>query len=154
MLNKKEKKDLMTKEEAEIKIDEWLDLLESPFDQDDRKDVKIELSKAIMKGRLSFDEEKEIFKYKLLKPLTRADGTVECSIIEIEEGTLGQKKDFSKEKDEIEAMIKLAKAYCKKDNGSEIETGFIMRIKDRDLKIIRVIVFSFFVQAIPQVESK
>jgi len=145
----KQSKEITEVEAYEI-IDGWGEDLEVRLNQEDFEAVQKEVWKAVSKERLLYDNNREIFTYVLKKPIEFLDGSGRISIIEIHESDMQSKKKMSKFKDDIDKAAALLQAHCKMQDGSEIEHGFLTRIKDRDSAIIMAVILGFFVQAVPE----
>lgn len=142
-------KDLSEKESFEL-IGKWAKELEVRLKEKDMEDVKQEIWIAVSKKRLVFDSNTESFTYVFKKPIVDESGSIVLDLIKISEIGLEEKRQMLKEhENKTDDIIETVNAYCKKDNGSDIEIGFIMRIGDRDLSVISAVVMGFFVQAVP-----
>lgn len=128
-----EVKEMMGREEAEKLMRNWADIVELDTDRELFADLVEELSMSVRKEKLSFDEETEIFKYILLKPV--GDKT----IIEIRETTFEEKKAIQKFKDS-ENMDAAGMMMSKHTN---LTTAEVLKLKTRDQNRINAVIMGF-----------
>jgi len=135
----------MERSEAEKLLYDWADILEVDTSKNSFKDVVEELALAVQKERLTFDEATEQFKYQLLKPIEKQDGSGSISVIDIRETSLNDNKSIQrfKENESVDQAMMLISKSC------GIELGFASRLKQRDVSKINAVVLGFFVQAAP-----
>lgn len=79
----------------EVAEKEFEDICEAwELDEDDAKDIKKTIVKAICRGRLSYDNEKEVFEYELRKPIVQKDGETVTSFTmrDVEVGSIARHK--------------------------------------------------------------
>ena len=145
----------MSQQEAFDLIKEWGEALEVRLLEEDFEEVQKEIWMAVKKERLTFDENEEVFTYKLKKPIRNIEtGQPIYSILKIQETSMQNKREMSKYKNEIDQAAALYKCYCTDGEGNSIEHGFLTRIYDRDSAILNAIILGFFVQAIPAASAK
>lgn len=145
----KNQKKRMSEKEAFDLIDEWGESLEVRLIDEDYEEVKKEIWLAVAKERLTFNHEDERFNYVLKNKIKDRNGNDVISQIKIHETDMEDKRGMTKSKEDIDTLASMFKAYCKRDDMSEIEHGFLTRIKDRDQAIISAVILGFFVQAVP-----
>ncbi len=123
---------VVSAEDAEIKLMEIEEYFETKLDKENRSRIL----KAIIAGRLSFDEDTEIF-YIILKSSIKLDNGDEISSLKLEQATVAQIERASRKGGEFEQMISIVSSI----SGQPISV--IGRIKQRDILIIAA-VLSFF----------
>lgn len=150
-----EEKKQMTQTEAFDLIKKWGEILEVRLLDEDFEEVQKELWMAVKKERLIFDENEEVFTYKLKKPIKDLETEqVLYSMLKIQETQMSNKREMDKYKNDIDRAAALYKAYCTDSEGNEIQHGFLTRIYDRDSNILNAIILSFFLQVIPAASAK
>ncbi|PKL40749.1 MAG: hypothetical protein CVV44_03845 [Spirochaetae bacterium HGW-Spirochaetae-1] len=132
----------MERGDAIKKIYEWAECLEVDTEREHFKDVVEELTLPVMKDRLDFDLEEEVFRYKLLSPIVKQDGSGSIEILTIKETDMNENKEIQRFKDN--QSIDQATALLSKACG--IPVGFVSRIKQRDIGKINAVVLGFFAQ--------
>ena len=123
---------VVSAEDAEIKLTEIEDYFETKLDEENRSRIL----KAIIAGRLSFDEDAEIFNIILKSPIKLDNGDV-ISSLKLEQATVAQIERASRKGGDFEQMISIVSSI----SGQPISV--IDRIKQRDILIIAA-VLSFF----------
>lgn len=133
----------MERSKAQEIIKGWAAQLEVDTDREFFADVIEELSLPVMKGRLDFDSEKEVFRYQLLKPIEKQDGSGCIEVVEIRETDMNENKDVQRFKDneKIDQATVLLARSC------GLEMGFASRLKQRDVHRINAVILGFFAQA-------
>lgn len=126
----------MTREKAEELLIEWAKYLELDTKRALFKDLQDELTGVIENERLSFNEETEVFTYKLLKPVGGK------SLIEIRETDFKEKKILQKytDKEGIDSSIALMAKHTN-FTFKEVES-----LKSRDQMKINAVVLGFLMQ--------
>ena len=142
-------KNEITKDKAFKIIREWGDDMEVRLFEDDFEAVQKEICMAVMKERLTFNSNEEVFIYNLKKPIKDQNGNVVISIIKMKETEMNNKKGITKHKDDIDTTAAMFQSYCTDSDDQEIPHGFLTRIMDRDQHIISAVILGFFVQAVP-----
>lgn len=142
MFEKKDKKDMLSKEAARDLIEKWADGLSIDPESDKFQDVIEAIQYSVRKEQLTFDEEDGIFKYVLKSPIVKKDGSKSISIVNISEMDMNQRKVVQKYKDN--ESIDQAVALMAQSLNMEEETGFVARIKGRDCDIINAVIMGFF----------
>ena len=122
---------VIAREAAEEMIKLWCDELDT-----DNQPQEV-FVKAVMQGRVDFDESDEVFTVTLKKPIAQENGEYITSI-KISEPTAGQIQESSKgTKDDFVMTIRL----LSKVSGKPV--GIIDRLKKRDLEVLGE-AFGFF----------
>lgn len=134
-----ESKNVYTREEAEEKLKSWARYLEIDTESKGFIDVLDALTYPVMRGRLDFDVENEVFRYRLLKPITYENSPPK-EILEIRELDTNQKRAVQKYK-ENENIDMVNVLYAK---AAGLEIGEAGKIKGRDFSNISAIVLGFF----------
>lgn len=122
----------MSREDAEILLKMWAELIDLDTEESVYRNAVKELVYVVKTERLSFDEENEVFKYQLLKPVG------DVSIVEIKECDFKAKKslDRYKENESMLASIAMLTKY------SNLTFQQVEMLKDRDIsRISKVISF-------------
>ena len=138
-MSKEVSKEDISNEAAEELLKRWADFLELDTDGKLYKAIVEELRLSVKKSRLTFDEETEIFRYHLIKPID------EIEIVEIKECTFSDKKfiqKFSKKQTMDSAEIMLGK-YTK------LSVEQVGKLRDRDINKINSVVMGFLAQVAP-----
>ena len=128
-----------TREEAEVLLKQWADLLELDTDRQLYTDIVDELKMSVRNNRLTFDIEDEVFSYQLIKPV---DGV---ELVEIKECDFNQKKVIQRYK-ESESIDSAGAMLSKYTNLSIDQVG---KLKDRDVNKINAVVLGFLAQVSP-----
>ncbi len=133
----------MDREKAENIIKEWADWLEVDKDRNYFKYIIEQLSLPVMNDRLTFDMDSEIFKYKLIKPIMKRDDSGSIDILEIKETDMNENKVVQKfqENETVDQSEAMLSKCC------GIESGFVSRIKQRDMRNLMAVILGFFAQA-------
>ena len=131
-----EKKEMMSKDEAEGTLKLWAEQLELDTERELFTDMVDVLSMVVRKERLKFDEESEVFTYQLLKPMK------EKNFVTIRETTFKEKKALQKFKDG-EDMDAAGMMMAKHTNLSPVE---VLELKTRDQKRINAVIMGFLSQ--------
>jgi hypothetical protein len=131
-----EKKEEITREEAESTLKLWAEAVELDTERELFKDILVQLTGVVMQGRMKFDEETETFTYHLLKPVK------DKNFVEIRETDFEQKKSLQKFKDG-EDMDAAGMMMAKHTNLTTIE---ILKLKTRDQKRINAVIMGFLSQ--------
>lgn len=136
MFKGKSEGSIISRDEAEKMLESWADILELDTKRELYSNVLDELTGVVEKGRLTFDEESEIFKYRLLKPV---DGK---ELIEIHETTLKEKKALQryKENESMEAAIMMVTKH------TNLTFKQVEMLKSRDLNKINAVIIGFLTQ--------
>lgn len=126
----------MTREKAEELLIKWAKFLELDTKRVLFKDLQDELTGVIENERLTFNEETEVFTYKLLKPVGSK------SLVEIRETTFEEKKVLQRygEKEGVDASIAM---MAKHTNFTYKE---VSELKSRDQNKINAVVLGFLMQ--------
>lgn len=131
-----EKKEGITRDEAETMLTMWADAVELDTKRELFKDILEALTGVVMKGRMKFDEETETFTYQLLKPVGGKN------FVEIKETTFEQKKSLQKFNDDQD-MDAAGMMMAKHTN---LTTGDVLKLKTRDQKRINAVIMGFLSQ--------
>ena len=136
--------DKLTREEARVKIIEWVNALESA-DPDAKgfDDAIEELIVPVKNGRLDYNAEDDTFNLVLLSPIGGADGASAKDKIEIvtfHEISSDEYKVIQRFKDE--EKIEKNQALIAKSCG--LALGDVARMKSRDLTVAGTIITVFF----------
>jgi hypothetical protein len=143
----KPKKERMSQDDAFKLIDEWSEFWEVSLSEDDFDVHKQVIWQAVRNERLTFNESDETFTYVLKKPIKDiGTGQDKYTILKIAEQQLGNKKPIAKYKDDIDSTVAMFQVYCSDSDGEEMQHGFLSRLFDRDMNIIKAIILGFFVQ--------
>ena len=130
---------MLSSEEAEKLIKRWADVMELDTDREFYADLIEELRLPVRKKRLTLDENTEVFRYQLIKPVNGKQ------IVEITESDLDAKKIIQRYKDH--AKIEQTRAMISTfTNISEEEVG---QLKQRDQNRVNAVVLGFLVQMAP-----
>ena len=125
--------EIMTKEEAELMMMEWAEAMELDTESTVFKNLVEELSFVVRKGKLTFNEETEIFTYMLLKPIDTV------SIVEIKECDFKSKVSLErfKENEGIKASMKMMTNY------TNLTYPQVEQLKDRDINKMNAVILGF-----------
>lgn len=126
--------EVIAREVAETEVQGWCDRFEVTLPPADRERIV----RSVMDGRLSLDEGKEEFVYKLRRPLILNNSST-IDALRIHEPTTGQVRDANKagKGDEFEVSLRLLACVV------EQPLGVIDRIGQKDLTSLGVL-FGFF----------
>lgn len=131
-----EKKEVITREEAEMMLTMWADAVELDTKRELFKDILEKLTGVVMKGRMKFDEESETFTYQLLKPMNGK------TLVTIKETDFNDKKSLQKfgEDQEMDAAGMMMAKH------TNLTTGEVLKLKTRDQKRINAVIMGFLSQ--------
>ena len=132
-------KEGISNEAAEELLERWADYLELDTDREMYQEIVEELRLPVKKKRLNFDEETEVFRYQLIKPI---DG---IEIVEIKECTFADKKVIQR----FKKNEKLDSAGAMLSKYTNLTAEQIGGMKDRDINKINAVVLGFLAQMAP-----
>ena len=138
-MREEKRKELLTREVAENLLKEWAEILELDTDRELYNILVDELKMSVRKERLTFDIEKEIFRYQLIKEVSGV------GIVEIKECDFNQKKIIQRYKES--ESIESAGAMISKYTNLTIEQ--VGQLKDRDINKINAVIMGFLAQIAP-----
>lgn len=129
---------VIEKKQAEKEFDSLCDYWEIDIDNnDDETSInKEKIVNCIMRGRLTFDEKSETFKYKLRKPVAKENGELIEGIVLKEpssQALISSKKDTN----EMQLTMKML------SNSSGLPIGVIERIGMKDITVLGCIMVFF-----------
>ena len=130
-----------TREEAEGLLRSWADYMELDTSRELFDDLVEELRMPVMKNRLTFDMDTEIFSYQLIKPVG------EKQIVDIEECDFKAKKVLQsyKDKEGVLMSMKTISIY------TNLSIDEVESLKDRDRNHITAVLMGFLAQTAPGV---
>lgn len=129
--------ELSPREKAELKMKHWAECVDLDTERQLFEDLVEELVYVVQKERLNFDEETEVFKYILLKPVNGK------KIVEIKETDFEEKKSLQKFKGN-ERMDRAGMLLSKHTN---LTTADVHKLKTRDQNRITAVVLGFLSQS-------
>ena len=134
----------MSKDEAEVLLENWADFMELDTDRQLYTDIVEELRLPVKLEKLSFDEGTETFKLMLRNPIKGKDS--EIGFVEIKSCDFNAKRILQKFKDNesIDSARAMLSAYT---NLNEAE---VKQLKDLDISRINSIILGFITQTEPQ----
>ena len=130
-----------TREQAEGLLRSWADYMELDTSRQLFDDLVEELRMPVMKNRLTFDMDTEIFSYQLIKPVG------EKQIVDIEECDFKAKKVLQsyKDKEGVLMSMKTISIY------TNLSIDEVESLKDRDRNHITAVLMGFLAQTAPGV---
>ena len=130
-----------TREQAEGLLRSWADYMELDTSRELFDDLVEELRMPVMKNRLTFDMDTEIFSYQLIKPVG------EKQIVDIEECDFKAKKVLQsyKDKEGVLMSMKTISIY------TNLSIDEVESLKDRDRNHITAVLMGFLAQTAPGV---
>ena len=130
-----------TREQAEGLLRSWADYMELDTSRELFDDLVDELRMPVMKNRLTFDMDTEIFSYQLIKPVG------EKQIVDIEECDFKAKKVLQsyKDKEGVLMSMKTISIY------TNLSIDEVESLKDRDRNHITAVLMGFLAQTAPGV---
>lgn len=139
--------EVMTREEAEKLIEKWADILELDKKRTLYRDILEELTYPVQLGKLSFEEDTEVFKLMLRKPIKEGEKVI--SFVEIRSASMKDKQVLQRYKDD--ESIEQAQALIAKYTGlTPAQVGMLF---DTDVSRINAVAMGFLAQISPQKKS-
>lgn len=128
------------RELAEEKLAKWARALELDTERELFKDILDKLTGVVMNGNLDFDEDSEVFTYKLIKPVGSSGN--KKTLVTIKETDFNDKKSLQKfkEHEEMEAAGMMMSKH------TNLTTGEVLQLKTRDQKRLNAVIMGFLSQ--------
>jgi hypothetical protein len=142
----KTKEEKMTREQAFLKIENWINETRSKAYGESLLELQDIIWVAVADERLVLDENEKLkFIYVLEDPITsKNDGSAVLSMVHMKSQTMKKIFEIEKCKSTSEKSYKMIESFCTNSDGEEIPIGNIMSLNPRDSIIIQAVISAFF----------